>query len=109
MLSSLGLLLVAVAIEVAGTSILPRTNGFREPVWTVLAIGAYAASLALLAVVVRELPISVAYAIWAGLGTAAVATIGVLFLGEPLDALRAVAIAMIVAGVIMLNLNGLTH
>ncbi|MFC7363260.1 DMT family transporter [Nocardioides astragali] len=103
----MGLLLVAVAVEVAATSFMPRTNGFREPGWTALVLAGYAVSLALLALVVRTLPVSVAYAVWAGLGTAAVAVIGAVFLGEPMGMARVIAIAMIVAGVVVLNLGGL--
>ena len=108
-LGSLLVLLLAVAIEVGATSLMPRTDGFRNPGWTALVVGGYAASLALLAVVVREIPVSVAYAIWAGLGTAAVAVIGVAFLGEAVTVVKGTAIALIVSGVVMLNLDGTPH
>lgn len=108
MFGSAGLLLVAIAVEVASTSALARTEGFRHPAWTPLVVAGYAVSLGLLAVVVREIPVSVAYAVWSGLGTAAIALIGTMFLGEPLSFLKAAAIVMIAAGVIMLNLSG-TH
>ena len=109
MFGSILLLLVAVAVEVGATSMLPRTDGFREPWWTVLVVSGYAISLGLLAVVVRQVPVSVAYAIWAGLGTAAVAAIGMVFLGEPAGPVKIAAIAMIIAGVMLLNLNGAAH
>ncbi len=104
-----GLLLAAIVIEVAATSSLPRTNGFREPVWTVLVLGGYALSIWLLAVVVRTLPVSTAYAVWAGLGTAAVALVGVTLLGERWDWITASALAMIVVGVVLLNLHTPVH
>lgn len=102
------LLVGAIAIEVAATASLPRTRGFHDPGWSVLVIGGYAVSIWLLSVVVRRLPVSVAYAVWSGLGTAAVAVIGVLFLGESMSWPKALCLAMIVVGVVGLNLAG-TH
>ena len=67
----------------AATAALPRTDGFSDPFWTALVLVGYGVSIWLLALVVREVPVSVAYAIWAGLGTAAIAVVGVVVLGEP--------------------------
>ena len=106
MFAAFGLLFAAIAAEVAASAALPRTHGFRDPGWTAFVVGGYALSIWLLAVVVRTLPVSTAYAIWAGLGTAAVAVIGAMWLGESLDALKIAALAMIVLGVVMLNLQG---
>ena len=99
------LLLVAILTEVAATSALPRTQGFRDPLWTALVLTGYAVSIWLLALVVRQLPVSTAYAVWAGLGTAAVAVIGVTLLGERWDWITVSSLAMIVVGVVMLNLH----
>jgi small multidrug resistance pump len=55
---------------------------------------------------VPRLPVSVTYAVWAGLGTAAIAVIGVVFLGESWNPVKLTAIALIVVGVVMLNLYG---
>jgi small multidrug resistance pump len=100
------LLVVAIAIEVASTAALPRTDGFHDPFWAVVVVAGYAASIWLLALVVQRLPVSVTYAVWSGLGTAAIAVIGVLFLGETLSLLKVAAIALIVVGVVVLNLEG---
>jgi small multidrug resistance pump len=101
-----GLLLAAIATEVAASASLPRTQGFRDPGWTAFVVIGYAASIWLLALVVRDMPVSTAYAIWAGLGTAAVAVIGAVWLGDSLDALKIAALGMIIAGVVVLNLQG---
>lgn len=106
MYAALGLLLAAIAAEVAASAALPRTQGFRDPLWTVLVVGGYAVSIWLLALVVRHMPVSTAYAIWAGLGTAAVAVIGALWLGESLNPMKVAALGMIIAGVVVLNLQG---
>jgi small multidrug resistance pump len=102
------LLLVAIGIEVVATSLLPRADGFRDPGWTAVVLVGYAVSIWLLTVVVRTVPVSVSYAIWSGLGTAAVAVVGYVWLGEGMSVLKAVSLAMIVAGVVGLNLGG-TH
>jgi small multidrug resistance pump len=100
------LLLAAIAIEVASTAALPRTQSFRDPVWTALVLLGYAASVWLLATVIRQIPVSITYAVWAGLGTAGIAIVGVLFLDERWDLVKAVALLMIIGGVVMLNLHG---
>ncbi|PUA80118.1 DMT family transporter [Nocardioides currus] len=106
MYAAFGILMAAIAAEVAASAALPRAQGFRDPLWTAFVIGGYAVSIWLLAVVVRQMPVSTAYAIWAGLGTAAVAVIGALWLGESLNAVKVAALTMIIAGVVVLNLQG---
>ena len=100
------LLLGAIGVEVASTAALPRTHGFRDPLWTALVLGGYAASIWLLAVVIRHIPVSVTYAVWSGLGTAGIALVGVLLLGERMDLVKAVALLLIISGVLVLNLHG---
>ena len=106
MFAAIGLLLAAIATEVAATAALPRTQGFKDPMWSAAVIGGYAVSIWMLALVVRHMPVSTAYAIWSGLGTAAVAVIGALWLGESLNPLKVAALGMIIAGVVVLNLQG---
>lgn len=106
MYTAFGLLIAAIAAEVAATSALSRTEGFRDPLWSGLVIAGYAVSIWLLAIVVERLPISTAYAVWSGVGTAAVAAIGAVWLGESWDPVKVVALVMIVAGVVVLNLQG---
>ena len=100
------LLLGAIGIEVASTAALPRTQGFREPLWTALVIGGYAVSIWLLALVIRHIPVSITYAVWSGLGTAGIALVGVLLLGERMDLVKVAALALIIGGVVVLNLHG---
>ncbi len=100
------LLLGAIGVEVASTAALPRTHGFREPLWTALVLGGYAASIWLLAVVIRHIPVSITYAVWSGLGTAGIALVGVLLLGERMDLVKAAALMLIIGGVLVLNLHG---
>jgi small multidrug resistance pump len=101
-----GLLLIAIAVEVVATALLPKAEGFTNPAWTAVVVAGYALSIWLLTLVVKQIPVSVTYAIWAGLGTAAIAVVGVMYLDEPLNALKVTAIALIISGVVMLNLQG---
>jgi len=104
--SAMVLLLVAIAVEVVSTALLPKADGFRDPAWSVVILVGYGISIWLLSVVVRSMPVSVAYAIWSGVGTALVALAGFVFLDEPLGWVKVAFLAMIVAGVIGLNLAG---
>lgn len=99
------ILVVAIAIEVATTASLPRTQGFSNPGWAVAVVAGYAASIWLLSLTNRDIPVPIAYAVWAGLGTAGIAVVGWLFLHEPLDMVRAGAIALIIVGVVVLRLQ----
>lgn len=101
---ALGVLLVAVSVEVVATSALPRTREFHDPLWSAFVIAGFAVSLWLVAIVVRTMSVSTTYAIWSGLGTALVAIIGALFLGESLTLARAFCLVLIIAGVVGLNL-----
>lgn len=69
-------------------------------------VAGYGLSIWLLTLIVRVMPVSVAYAIWAGVGTATVAVIGWMFLGEGMSPVKVISLALIVAGVIGLNLVG---
>jgi small multidrug resistance pump len=79
MFSPFVVLLAAIGIEVGATTVLPRTRGFHDLTWSVIVLGGYALSIWLLAIVVRQMSVSVAYAVWSGLGTAAI-IVGVIVL-----------------------------
>ena len=105
MLQAWVLLLSAIGVEVVSTASLPRTDSFRDPLWTGLVLLGYALSVLLLAIVIRNIPVSVAYAVWSGVGTAGIAVVGVLFLQERLDLAKVAGIALIIVGVVVLNLH----
>jgi small multidrug resistance pump len=102
-------LFLAIAVEVAGTSLLRFTDGFTRLWPTVGCLAAYAAAFALLAVVVRDVPVGVAYAMWSGLGTAAIFAIGVVFLHESVSLTRIAGVLLVIGGVVTLNLGGVAH
>jgi small multidrug resistance pump len=100
------LLMAAIGVEVLSTAALPKTREFHDPGWTAAVIGGYALSIWLLTLVIRAIPVSVAYAVWSGLGTAGIALVGMLFLDERMDLVKAIALLMIIGGVVVLNLHG---
>jgi small multidrug resistance pump len=100
------LLSLAIGFELGATSLLKSTHGFTKPLPTAACVLGYVLSFALLALTVKSLPVGLVYALWAGIGTAAIAAIGALFLGEPLTALKIGGIALVIGGVVMLNLGG---
>lgn len=98
-------LLLAISAEVLGTSLLKATDGFTR-LWPTLGLaGSYLFAFGMLALAVRDIPVGVAYAVWSGLGTAAIVAIGATFLGEPLNLTRVVGVGLVVAGVVVLNLG----
>jgi small multidrug resistance pump len=99
-------LAAAIATEVVGTVFLRYTDGFTNPGPSALVVVTYAGSLWLTALALKQLEISLAYAVWAGVGTAAVAVIGMTALGESVNALKLASIALVIGGVVGLNLSG---
>lgn len=108
MYAAVALLLAAIGIEVVATALLPRAEAFTSPGWSAVVLGGYAVSIWLLALVVRAIPVSVAYAVWSGVGTALVAAVGYFFLGESMGWVKALSLALIVVGVVGLNLAGVS-
>jgi small multidrug resistance pump len=100
------LLALAIAVEVAATISLRASDGFTRLLPSTIVVIGYATSFYLLSLILRDLSVGTTYAIWAGAGTAAIAVIGIVVLGEPATALKIVSIVLIVAGVIGLNLAG---
>ncbi|MER5636637.1 multidrug efflux SMR transporter [Kitasatospora sp. NPDC002227] len=100
------LLVLAITSEVCATSCLKLTEGFTK-LYPSLGVGAgYALSFFLLGKALKHIPVSVAYAVWSGAGTAAVAGIGVVAFGEQLGRAQWLGIALIIVGVVVLNLRG---
>lgn len=96
----------AIATEVAGTVALRFSDGFTRLWPSAVTVVGYLLSFFFLSLTLRELSLSLTYAIWAGAGTAAIAIVGMAVLGEPLTAVKLGSLALIVAGVVGLNLTG---
>jgi small multidrug resistance pump len=106
MVAAWAMLVGAIAVEVCSTAALPLAQGFRDPGWTAAVLVGYGVSIFLLTLVIRHIPVAVTYAVWSGLGTAGIALVGVLWLGESWDVLKGIALVMIIGGVVILNLHG---
>ncbi len=99
----------AIGTEVAGTIALRAlADGFRWGPAAVVVIG-YGVSFVLLAVALRTVDVGPAYAIWSGVGTAAVAALGVVLFAERINAAGVAGLVLIVAGVAVLSLSGSSH
>lgn len=99
-------LLAAISLEVVGTSLLNATDGFSRFWPSAACLAAYAGSMFALAQTVKEIPVGVTYAMWAGLGTAAIVAIGVVALGESVNPAKLLGVALVIGGVVILNLGG---
>ncbi len=99
------LLALAVCFEIAGAIGLSFSEGFTLLLPTLLALAAFFVALYLVSHVMKSLPMSVAYPIWAGSGTAGVTLLGVGLLGESIDWLKTVGVALVVIGVVVINRN----
>ncbi|MFJ4623499.1 DMT family transporter [Streptomyces sp. NPDC088812] len=96
----------AIAAEVAATTAMKYSHGFTR-LWPslVTALG-YVVSFSLLSRTLKTVGIGTAYAIWSGVGTAAMAVLGLLLFGEALTLTKVAGILLIVAGVVVLNVGG---
>jgi quaternary ammonium compound-resistance protein SugE len=97
-------LLVAGLLELVWAVALKESREFTRLWPSVVTVIAMAASLWLLAIALRSLPLGTAYAVWTGVGAAGTAAVGMLVLGEPATALRIAGIVLIVGGIALLKL-----
>jgi len=102
-------LAIAIVLEVIGTTSLRYSEGFSKVLPSIVFIITYGASFYALTLALRRIDLSVAYAVWAGVGTALVALIGITVFREPLTVMKVAAVGMIVGGVVLLNLGGSAH
>lgn len=103
------ILILAILFENAGTVSMKLSKGFTILLPSLLIPVFYLPSFALLTLALRKIDVSVAYAIWSGLGTASIALIGILWFREPVSALKMVSLILIILGVVGLNLSSGAH
>ncbi|WP_119422773.1 quaternary ammonium compound efflux SMR transporter SugE [Desertibaculum subflavum] len=99
-------LLVAGLLEIGWAIGLKYTDGFTRPWPTAGTVFCMIASLALLGLALKALPVGTAYAVWTGIGTVGTAALGIWLFGESADAMRLACIGMILAGIVGLKLVG---
>jgi small multidrug resistance pump len=98
-------LLLAIVLEVLGTTTLKLSDGMSRWTFVVATAVFYLASIVFLGLTLKRLEVSITYAIWAGLGTALISIIGFTYFSEPVSALKVGSIALIILGVVGLNLG----
>lgn len=94
----------AIVAEVIATSALKTSDGFTRPWPTTIVVLGYGAAFYFLSLVLKTVPVGVAYAIWGGAGIVLIALIGWLVLKQPLDLPAVIGIGLIVAGVAVIQL-----
>ncbi len=98
------LLTLAGLLEIVWAVGLKYTEGFSRPLPSVMVVAAIAASMLLLAMAMRTLPVSTAYAIWTGIGIAGTAIVGMMLLGESVNTQKLISLALIMTGILGLRL-----
>lgn len=96
-------LVFAIAFETVGTTAMKASDGFTRLGPSVLSAASYALSLFLLSLVLRSIPVGVAYAIWSGLGIVLIAAIGWVVFGQRLDPPALIGMGLIVAGIVVMQ------
>ena len=97
-------LFLAGLFEVAWAIGLKYTEGFTRPLPTALTLAAMVASVLLLGVAMKSLPVGTAYAVWVGVGAVGTAILGIVLFAEPATAGRLISLGLIVAGIVGLKL-----
>ena len=105
------LLFLAIISETVGTSFLKESDGFTRLWPSVVTLAGYALSFYFLSLVLKSIPVSIAYAIWSGVGIVLIGIIGWVVFKQTLDAPALIGMGLIVAGVLVINLfsTSFTH
>ena len=99
---------IAIVSETIATSALKSSDGFSRLWPSLLVVAGYCAAFYFLSLTLRTIPVGVAYAIWSGVGVVLIALAGWLIHGQRLDAPALIGIALIVAGVVVMNVFSTT-
>jgi small multidrug resistance pump len=99
-------LLIAILTEVVGTTMMKVSQGLSRLLPSVLMFVMYGISFVFMALALRKIEVSTAYAIWSGIGTALIAMIGIVAFRESFNIPKLAGLVLIIAGVVLLNLKG---
>lgn len=101
-------LVLAILAETIGTTALQASQQFTRPLPALLSVAGYALAIYLLSLSLRVFPVGIAYALWSGLGIVFIAVIGFAVFGQRLDWPATIGIALILAGILVINLFSVT-
>lgn len=104
MIAAYGALGIAIVLEVIGTTLLQKSEQFTRLVPTVAMAICYLGAFYFLSIVLKSMPVGLAYAIWSGLGIVLISTIGYALFGQTLDMAAVIGLGFIIVGVIIVNL-----
>lgn len=99
-------LAISIVLEVAGTTSMKLSEGFTKTMPSIMIFVFYALSFVVFTYALKKIDLALAYAIWAGTGTALIALIGIFYFKEPSSALKIISICLIITGVVGLNMSG---
>jgi len=94
---------IAIVAEIIATSALKSAEGFTRLLPSLVTVAGYAVAFYFLALTLREIPVGIAYAIWSGVGIVLISLVGALFFKQHLDGPALLGIALILAGVVIMN------
>lgn len=98
-------LVLAILLEVAGTTSMKLSDGFNNILPSVCIFVFYISSFVFLTLTLKRLDVSFVYAVWSGLGTSLIAVIGFLFFHEPMTAIKIASLGLIIIGIMGLRLG----
>jgi small multidrug resistance pump len=102
-------LILAIILETLGTTCMKMSDGFTKLLPTLGTLITYGLCFTFLAIALKKIPVSVAYAIWSATGIVIISVIGVLVFKERINAFKVLSLLFIILGVIGLNFSGISH
>ena len=102
-------LLFAIVFELVGTTALKLSDGFTTLYWTLGMAISYGLAFYLLAIVVKTIPLGIAYAVWAGLGTLGAFFISIYIFKTEASTLAWIGVVLVISGVVLLNAGSTSH
>ena len=97
-------LIGAILCEVTGTMLLPLSKNFTRPIISIILVLAYVMAFYLLTFALKEIPLAIAYATWAGMGVFLISVLGYFFYSESLQWQSVIGLILIAAGVAIVNI-----
>ncbi|NDV93041.1 QacE family quaternary ammonium compound efflux SMR transporter [Alteromonas sp. 345S023] len=104
-------LAIAIVAEVVGTSALKASAGFTKPIPTIGVVMGYGVAFYFLSLVLKTIPVGIAYAIWSGLGVVLITAVGFIAFNQKIDTPAIIGMTLIISGVIVMNVfsNSVVH
>lgn len=102
-------LFLAIVLELIGTSLMKISNGLTKLIPSLGMFIAYFLCFSIFSLALKKIDVSIAYAIWSGVGITVISILGVLFFKESMNITKIISIILIITGIIGLNLSGVSH